>query len=148
MKQKGQLCSCSPLQQNELVSWVSDTAKQQQVSIEETAGAMLVQYIGNHMQLLSKEIEKMAQYVGRGNRIDLTVVNELVSKNIEQDVFSLVDHVVHYRTAEAFDTLHELLKRNEEPIKILALLARQFRLIFKARNWIGVAIRSSKWRKY
>nr|WP_051541406.1 DNA polymerase III subunit delta [Caldalkalibacillus mannanilyticus] len=148
LKQKGQLCSCSPLQQNELVSWVSDTAKQQQVSIEETAGAMLVQYIGNHMQLLSKEIEKMAQYVGRGNRIDLTVVNELVSKNIEQDVFSLVDHVVHYRTAEAFDTLHELLKRNEEPIKILALLARQFRLIFKARNWIGVAIRSSKWRKY
>jgi len=134
LKQKAILCSCSPLPQNELIPWVMDAARQRKVEMEEEAAAMLIQYIGNNMQLLSKEMEKISQYVGKGNLITLSVVNELVSKNIEQDVFTLVDHVVHYRVAEAFDSLHELLKRNEEPIKILALLARQFRLIYKAKE--------------
>lgn len=134
LKKRAIMCACSSLGANNLQSWLQDRATHYDVQLEENAAGLLCQFVGENLQLLSKEIEKMAQYVGRSGVITPLVVNELISKTIEQDVFALVDDVVHARTSKAFSSLQELVKRNEEPIKILFLLARQFRIIYKAKE--------------
>jgi DNA polymerase-3 subunit delta len=134
LKKNAILCPCSTLQTQQLIPWLQETSKENHVILEEEAAVLLIQFVGGNMQLLSKEIEKMGHFVGKGQTITTSTVHELVSKSIEQDVFTLVDHVVQHRIAEAFDSLHELLKRSEEPIKIVFLLARQFRMIYKAKE--------------
>lgn len=134
LKKTAQLVSCQTLKEQELVPWLIKRSKQYEASITEGAAALLVQFAGSHLQMLDKELEKLAQYAGRGGSITPDTVQNLVSRTVEQDVFSLIDHVVHSRLQASFQTLQELLKRNEEPIKILFLLARQFRLILRAKE--------------
>jgi DNA polymerase-3 subunit delta len=134
LKKKAVLCSCSSLQDQQLTPWLKERASLHCVHLDDDAAGLLGQFVGGNLQLLSNEMEKMALFVGKGGTITTTVVQDLISKTIEQDVFALVDHVVHSRIGEAFEYLYELLKRKEEPIKILFLLARQFRLIYKAKE--------------
>lgn len=134
LKKRAVMCACTSLGVQQLHPWLQERASIYHVQIEEDAAGLLCQFVGDNLQLLSKEIEKMAQYVGRSGVITPSVVHDLISKTIEQDVFALVDDVVHARIAKAFYSLQELVKRNEEPIKILFLLARQFRIIYKAKE--------------
>lgn len=134
LKKRAIMCACSSLGVNNLHPWLQERAAFFDVQLEEDAAGLLCQFVGENLQLLSKEIEKMAQYVGKLGVITPLVVHELISKTIEQDVFTLVDDVVHARIAKGFASLQELVKRNEEPIKILFLLARQFRIIYKAKE--------------
>ncbi|GAA0353886.1 DNA polymerase III subunit delta [Bacillus horti] len=134
LKKSGRLISCQALKENELVPWLIERAQMYQVVMTDEGAALLVQLVGGQLQMLQKELEKVAQYVGKGGKITPDEIRELVTKTVEQDVFSLIEHVVHSRLQPAFQTLQELLKRNEEPIKILFLLARQFRIIFRVKE--------------
>lgn len=134
LKKQGILCSCLPLNQDHLLSWLESKAAELSVHVKPEALELLVQYVGQEMDMLSNELVKMAQYVGKQGIITAETVQELIAKQIEQDVFALVEHVVQLRLTEAFTLLHELLKRREEPIKIVLLIARQFRLIYRAKD--------------
>ncbi len=63
-----------------------------------------------------------------------TIVEKLVSKSLEQNIFTLIEKVVQRKLDEALRIYYDLLKQNEEPIKILALLAGQFRLIYQVKE--------------
>jgi DNA polymerase-3 subunit delta len=134
LKDKATLLPCSPLKEDQLLRWLTELGNQLEVTIEADAQQLIIQFVGNHLQLLSMEMKKLAQYVGKGGTITQDTVLELIAKTVEQDVFTLVDHVVNFRFEQAFSVLRELLVRNEEPIKILFLLARQFRLILRAKE--------------
>lgn len=134
LKQNAVVCACSTLAEQQLLPWLAEVGKNFSVQVEEEAAQLLIQFVGQNMTMLYNEMGKMAQYVGKGETITVGTVQILISKSIEQDVFSLVEHVVHFRMTEAFSTLHELLKRKEEPVKIVILLARQFRMIYRAQD--------------
>lgn len=134
LKKEAQLIACQTLKEHELVPWLMQRSRVHQVELTEEAAGLLVQFAGSHLQMLHKELEKLAHFVGRHGKITPDTVQSLVSRSVEQDVFGLIDHVVHSRLQAAFQTLQELLKRNEEPIKILFLLARQFRIMFRAKE--------------
>ncbi|EGL82302.1 DNA polymerase III, delta subunit [Caldalkalibacillus thermarum TA2.A1] len=134
LKKEGAVVQAGSLPMDQLVPWLKQRAADLGVQITDEACALLHQFAGDHMQMLANEMAKMASYVGKQGVITEETVHQLIAKTVEQDVFNLVDHVVQLRVSQAFATLEELLRRNEEPIKILFLLARQFRLIYRAKD--------------
>lgn len=134
LKKQAVLCSCLALNEERLLPWLETKAGELSVHLKRDAAELLMQFVGQEMDMLYNELVKMAQYVGKQGTISVETVQELIAKNIEQDVFTLVEHVVQLRLTEAFTILHELLKRREEPIKIVLLLARQFRMIYRAKD--------------
>lgn len=123
----------------QLVDWVVNTARVNEADVSKETANLLIQIIGPNLQLLTQEISKMATYVGRGGTIDSKTVEELCSRTIEQNIFMLIEKVAGLNIDEAFKILYDLLKNKEEPLKILALFVRQFRLmlISKELNRIG-----------
>lgn len=109
--------------------FVADEAKKLEVTITSDGCGRLLQMTGVNLLLLHNEVKKMADYVGVGGTINEDVVDLLVAKTLEQNVFTLVDKVMKRRYQEAFAMLKDLLQQNEEPIKILSLLTRQIRII-------------------
>lgn len=45
-----------------------------------------------------------------------------------------MDKIVNGKIEEAFEIYYDLLKQNEEPIKLLSIIASQFRLIYQVKE--------------
>lgn len=133
LQQKAVVLSFQPLKDQELHAWVERRAKKYGVAITPDDAASLVARCGSELRLLDKEMEKLALYVGAGGRITADVIERLASRTLEHDVFALVEAVVSGNLSEAFRIFYDHLKTGEEPIKLLALLSRQMRLLLSVK---------------
>ncbi|MGD9676790.1 MAG: DNA polymerase III subunit delta [Vulcanibacillus sp.] len=134
IKEKGNIKEFLPLSNMVLVEWVKKKAAIESANMSEEAAQLLISIVGQELQLLSLEINKMAIYVGKNGLIDNNVVNLLTSRALEKNIFSLIESVADLKIEKAFQIFYDLLKNKEEPIKILALFARQFRIIMKTKE--------------
>ncbi|MBY6035421.1 DNA polymerase III subunit delta [Fictibacillus nanhaiensis] len=129
LKSQAEIVQVSQLSNDTAEKWLLKEAEHSSVTIEKEAIQLLLARLGTKMAILAKELEKMSLYVGKGGIITVKTVDNLVSRTLEDDVFSLVDHVVHKRTELALRSFYDLMKQNQEPIQIHALITRQFRII-------------------
>ncbi|OPH58623.1 DNA polymerase III subunit delta [Paenibacillus ferrarius] len=122
------------LSADELQAWVAKQAEQLGFAFAREAADQLILYTGGNLQSLSAEIEKISLYVGVGAEASVNVIDELVARSTEQNVFILIEDIVNVRLERAFVILEELLKQREEPIKIASLIARQFRIMLQVKE--------------
>ncbi|MFD2446128.1 DNA polymerase III subunit delta [Bacillus sp. CGMCC 1.16607] len=134
LKRNAVMGEAKKLNDQELRNWIKDRISVNGVQMEEKALDKMIAIAGTNLFVLTNEIDKMSLYVGNEKKIDLQTVEKLVSKTLEQNIFELVDKVVHRKTEDALRIYYDLLKQNEEPLKILALLAGQFRLIYQVKE--------------
>ncbi|WP_068774325.1 DNA polymerase III subunit delta [Paenibacillus sp. FJAT-26967] len=134
LKEKNVLVPCLPLTAEELQQWVRREAKREDVTLTDRAAEQLILYTGGHLQTLAAEMEKIALNVGRGGTVTEELIEALVVRSTEQNVFILIEQVVQLRLDKAFALLEELLKQREEPIKIVMLMARQFRIMLQVKE--------------
>lgn len=113
--------------------WIRQQTQAKGIQITSGAISRLVQNVGANLLVLENELIKMATFLNPGEMITEDVVDEMVAKTLEQNVFTLVEKVTTRQLDSAFTILYDLLRQNEEPIKILALITRQFRIIFQSR---------------
>lgn len=134
LKRKAVTVEAKKLSDNELKIWIRERAAASEVQIDENAIDLLLDLAGTNLMILTNEIDKMALYVDEEKRIDAATVEKLVAKSLEQNVFTLVDKVLQKNVEEAVSIFHELLRQNEEPIKILGVMASQVRLMYQVKE--------------
>ncbi|MCQ2008462.1 DNA polymerase III subunit delta [Sporolactobacillus sp. STSJ-5] len=122
----------SHLTDTTLFAILENVAAQHGARYTKAGHEQLMAAIGPHLGQLANEVGKCALYCGADRPIDAQVVEEIGSKSLETNVFLLVNQVMHRKTAEALQLLHELVRMKEEPLKLLALLERQFRIVYQA----------------
>lgn len=92
----------------------------------------LINRVGNNLQILENEANKLKLYKDNKTITDEDV--EIVTnKNIDMDIFNLIDNIVLKNKTKAIESYNEMIKYGEEPIKILIMLASQFRLMFQCK---------------
>ncbi|WP_019536078.1 DNA polymerase III subunit delta [Paenibacillus ginsengihumi] len=134
LKELDALVPCAQLSEAELVRWIEQQAAQAGFALAPGVAERLILYAGAGLQGLSKELEKCALYAGQGGTLTEEALEQLVTRTIEQNIFALIEHIVQLRMEQAFTMLSELLRRKEEPIKIVMLIARQFRIMFQVKD--------------
>jgi len=129
-----------PMVGDDLTHWVRRQSDKLRLSYTGGADQTLIMNCGGNLQMLAGEIQKLSLYAGEGGTVDQETVERLVARNTEQNVFLMIDEMVRLRLDRALGIYYELLKHKEEPIKILALMARQFRnmLLIKQLSTQGV----------
>lgn len=95
---------------------------------------LLIDRVGTDLGVLEQEINKIKIYKGNNKQITKEDIINLTSKNVEIDIFDLIDKIVTKNKESAIEIYYEMLKRNEEPIKILIILANQFRIMYQAKE--------------
>lgn len=134
MKASGTALSFMPLGGGELVQWVVHEVEKRGCRIGKEAAEVLIAAGGVHMAALAAEADKLCLYAGAGGTIDTAAVEQLVARSTEQNVFAMVEHIAALRLEKALGIFYELLKQREEPIKIAALIARQFRIMMQVKE--------------
>lgn len=133
LKKTVRVAAFPPLEAKDLERWVSKRIRQAGLHPQPQAVDTLIRHIGSDLRLLDAEIRKLSTYVGAGGTLTPAGVKELVPRTLEQDVFQLTDRVAQRRTGEALAIFYDLLANREEPIRILALVIRQFRLLLQVK---------------
>src|SRR5699024_8184105 len=124
---------CEPLRENALRKWVLHMAKEQGVTIEEEACALLETEFQTNLAMLAQEMHKLALHVGENGHVTTEVTKSLMSTSLNQNALQLVDAVLQKNLHEAIHIYKTLEKNREEPIALLALLSYQFRVIFQVK---------------
>lgn len=135
IKQKATVRTFLPLSDMVLVEWIEKKAELADSNITEEAAKLLIRTVGNDLQILTQEINKMSIYVGANGLIDEDVVMLLTTRQLENNIFQLIELVANLKIDQAFQIFYDLLKNREEPIKILALLSRQFRIMLMSKEY-------------
>lgn len=118
--------------QRDLVAWVQRHFTANKKRIDPNLCVYLIEITGGTMTALSGEIDKICAYSGSDeiHKSDIDAVTEPV---LDAVVFQMTDLLGAGQYADAFAKLQQLLKMQEEPIKILGAVGGHFRRISTAR---------------
>lgn len=103
-------------------------------NIEYSDIKLLIDRVGNNPLIITNEINKIKIYKGNDKNITSEDILNLTNKIIEIDVFKLIDYIVRKDKGNALELYNEMLKVNEEPIKIIVILANQFRIMYQSKE--------------
>lgn len=114
----------------ELPGWIQHRVQSKGGSISREASELLAALVGKDMRMLDQEAEKLVLYAD-GRQVSTEDVRVLVSRAREASIFDLVDCVGRRQTDRALRLLHRMLDEEEHPLYLLAMLARQVRILIQ-----------------
>jgi len=132
LKKEDRIVDCSPLTAPEAAYWVEQQAKKLQVTISPSAARFLVELCGTDLTNLHNEFTKAACYAGSGKEVTREIISRAVTRNLEYDVFEMVDAFAARKSEAGLRALTKLLER-ENAFGIAALLSSRFKQILQAR---------------
>lgn len=93
----------------------------------------LINRVGNNLPLLEEEAEKLKLYKDDTKEINDEDILKITNKNVDLDIFKLIDNIIMKNKKVATETYNEMIKYGEEPIKILIMIASQIRLMYQTK---------------
>ncbi|HHY06361.1 MAG TPA: DNA polymerase III subunit delta [Clostridia bacterium] len=129
-----QVLELNSLRGRNLNSWLLAEAEKMGKSLEPQAVDYLVFNCGEQLRDLHNELEKLSLYSGEEKTITLAMVQKLVAKSSEGNIFSLVDSLGEKKEEQALVELRNLLTIGEIPTRIIYMITRQFRLILLVKD--------------
>lgn len=118
---------------NELPDWIRARARQRRVSLEPAAVTDLADCVGDDLRLLDQELIKLADYA-RGRTVTRGDVRKLVAATRAASVFELVDALGLGEGANAARLMqHALDIDGDQPLRLLSMIARQYRLLIQVK---------------
>lgn len=119
---------CAPKRPQEWFAWVQSELKAREKSMDTQVTTQFIEWAGHHTGVLSQELDKLVIFIGDRQKITVEDIKAITPRAMEASIFNLLDAVAGRTSAKALQTLHEVL-REEHPLKVLALLVRQVRLL-------------------
>ncbi len=128
----GRCVEFKPLTESELIRWVKKIFNERGKDI---SGQEIMYFLGtieDSMEAILNEAEKLASYTGSRAVITKQDIDDICSKSLNSRIFEMIDAIGMKNSAKAMEIYSNLLLLKEQPIMILSLIARQFRLMYKS----------------
>ena len=113
---------------------ISDTTRQaikkRNCTIDDDALELLLSRKGSHLLDIVNEVEKLCLYT---DHIDKQCVETLVSQPLDENVFDLTTAILNKDKEKMFSIYHDLMVLNEEPVKLIVLIANSMRLLYQVK---------------
>jgi DNA polymerase-3 subunit delta len=118
----------------EMTLWIRTIAGELGKEISPEAVGYLHEMIGTDLQGLYHELAKVVLYVGENRQIALKDVEAVGSAVKVTTVFALTKAIGERDTKQAFRSLERIWETGEHPLKILGMIARQFRHLLMTKE--------------
>ncbi len=109
--------------------------------LSEAAADALCDALGADLSALDDALERLSLFVGENRPIGERDVAACVAHVRTESVWSLVDAVGERNTPQALGAAASLLADREPPLRILALVARQLRILAKLRKELASGLK-------
>jgi DNA polymerase-3 subunit delta len=134
------LYEATPIKQQDLRDFLHDEAKRRKVRIDPPAVAALIDAVGNDLPALDDALERLGLYAGEQGVVDLAAVETCVARVRVESIWALVDAVGLRDRRTALRAAASLLADREPPLRILAMLARQLRMVGRMQAALAAGV--------
>lgn len=122
-----------PRKPEEAVPFIVQEARELGKTIPQPVAVLLARRVGQDLDLLAHEVEKLAAYAGERPTITREDVELLSPRAPDDNVFAWMDAVMAGKRDVALRRLDDLLESGEAPLKLLAQLAGRLREVWQAK---------------
>ncbi|MBW2460530.1 MAG: DNA polymerase III subunit delta [Deltaproteobacteria bacterium] len=140
-KKKKVYCEAKAVKPGELRNFASNEAQARGHSLEGPASQALVDSIGADLAAIDDALERLSLFVGAGAAIDIAAVEACVTRVRTDSIWALVDAVSVRNLPRALAAASSLLADREPPLRILAMVARQVRMVAKMREALASGLK-------
>ena len=130
----GCLIEASGVKLGDLRGFVQSEANRRKVKIDADAASALIDAVGNDLPAIDDALERLSLFVGQGRAIDLAAVETCVARVRVESIWALVDAVGLRDRRTALRAAASLLADREPPLRILAMVARQLRMVARMQS--------------
>ena len=131
LKKVAVLLDASELTERDVKQYIQDSLRNHQYSIQEEALETLLVKTQYSLTNSMKELDKLTIASIDTKMIPLELVESLVAKTLEQNIFELGESILKKEGVKALQIYHDMLLQKEDPLKMNAILLGQFRLLLR-----------------
>jgi DNA polymerase-3 subunit delta len=126
-----------------LTAWIVARAQHHRARLARPLAARLLFLVGADQRRLDYELAKLATFVGVGGTIDAATLDLLVHDDHERKIYEFTDAFGDRALSQTLGVLEALLADGQQPIVLVAALARQVRQWALVRDAIDRGQRSN-----
>ena len=143
LKKQATLISIEPLKEQELRNYVRQSVEGRDYDITPEALDNLLYLCQMQLARIMSELDKIMLYAMATKKITKPIVESLVAKSLEQNIFEMVDYVMKKQPEKSLRLHQELLLQGEDTIKITAILLQHIRLLIQVKIMLGMGYQKS-----
>ena len=130
IKEKYKLINIEKLKFSDLQDKIRTIVKNDGYTIDLDSINYLINNCLNNYDLIYNEIEKLKLYYNAPCKFEFEDVKKIVSKSIDENNFKFVEYIINRDLKKAFKMLDDFNILKVEPISLINLLAREYRLMY------------------
>lgn len=128
------LIETNPLSEKEVQSFVQEDFKSAGFTIDKEAFALFYQLTDGSLTRMMQEKDKLMLYKMDEKRIVKEDVASLVVRSLDQNIFDLNNFILNRQLDKALTLYQDLLLQKEDPIKLIAIMLGQFRILIQVKS--------------
>lgn len=134
VKDKGRIVELGRQDETTLLRWILGTVRRENKQMTEQDARHFLAKVGTDMENIQKELEKLFCYAMDKQEITASDIEEICTTQITNQIFDMINAVADKKQRKALDYYYDLIALKESPMRILFLLARQFRLLLEVKD--------------
>ncbi|ABR49197.1 DNA polymerase III, delta subunit [Alkaliphilus metalliredigens QYMF] len=140
VKKHGKHYEFQKLKELELEKWISKKLKQATKTIERRELSLLtanLDYLGRNTNQslydVDNEINKLVAFMGKEERVIHTHIEAIMTNNLQNDIFKLLDAIGNRNGREALRRLHQMVTEGEPIMRVLFTMSNQIKNILSIK---------------
>ncbi|ACL76302.1 DNA polymerase III subunit delta [Ruminiclostridium cellulolyticum] len=133
VKKKGLVVEFNYQKPADLVKWVVKVFKSYKKTIDNIAASYIVENSEYSMAELLNEIDKIVNFIDDKQHISLEDVQSVCTKTIKSRIFDLTDAVAEGNISKALMLLNDMASLKEPMQKIMYMIVRQIRMVYRVK---------------
>lgn len=134
VKAKGRAAEFAPQNEQTLKKWILGMLKKEEKNITAANLQYLLERTGTDMAQIKMEMEKLLCYTLGRNEITAQDIDKVCIKRVQNQIFEMINAIADKEQKKALQLYYDLLTLKEPPMRILALIGRQFNLLLQVKE--------------
>jgi DNA polymerase-3 subunit delta len=148
INQIGIVAESKRLSINEQYQWLRRELKRRDIFMSSEVEQEFLMQAGSSLRDLQNELDKISAYKLDTNKVvTIEEVRDVVSPSVESSIFRCVDALGQLNIKDAMIELDLLWTANEPPLRVLAMIVRQMRLLYQVKLLLDERANPNKMRK-
>ena len=133
LKKLSNVIECKKLESHDLNNYIYKYFKDNGYNIEMNLVRLIIDKVKYDLANIINECDKLMLYKDTDKNITKEDIDNIIIETMEDNIFELTNSIMQKDVKKSIKIYKDLLLKGEEPIKLIVMIANQFRLILQVK---------------